>query len=106
MSHAPNYQQAVIDRNSNPGYIMHDHSLKRGLRMNFKRFSATVIAVLAALLLSAIPGYGQLLKGTILGTITDVSHGVVPMVAVNLTEVNTNLRLTQNTNESGFFAFP
>ena len=73
--------------------------------MNFKRFSATVVLVLAALLLPAIPGYGQLLKGTVLGTITDTSHGVIPAVAVNLTEVNTNFRRTETTNESGFFAF-
>ena len=73
--------------------------------MNFKRFSANALFVLAALLLSAIPGYGQLLKGTILGTITDVSHGVIPAVAVNLTEVNTNFHRTETTNESGFFAF-
>src|ERR1700732_3328552 len=73
--------------------------------MNFKKFSATVLLVLVALLLPAVPGYGQLLKGTILGTITDVSHGVIPTVAVSLTEVNTNFRLTETTNESGFFAF-
>jgi len=73
--------------------------------MNFKRFSATVVSILAAVFLSAVPGYGQLLKGTILGTITDVSHGVIPTVSVSLTEVNTNLRLTETTNESGFFAF-
>ena len=73
--------------------------------MRLVRFSATVLFVSAALFLAAIPGYGQLLKGTILGTITDPSHGVIPAVAVNLTEVNTNFRRTEATNESGFFAF-
>ena len=73
--------------------------------MYLKRFSATVLPVLAALLLSVTPGYGQTLKGTILGTVTDASHAVIPGVAVNLIEVNTNFRRTENTNESGFFAF-
>ncbi|HTA69165.1 MAG TPA: carboxypeptidase-like regulatory domain-containing protein, partial [Bryobacteraceae bacterium] len=73
--------------------------------MRLVRFSATVLFVSAALFLAAVPGYGQLLKGTILGTITDPSHGVIPAVAVNLTEVNTNFRRTEATNESGFFAF-
>jgi hypothetical protein len=73
--------------------------------MHRKRFSATVLSVLVALLLPVSAAYGQLLKGTILGTITDASHGVIPSVAVNLTEVNTNFRRTETTNESGFFAF-
>src|SRR6202790_947812 len=73
--------------------------------MYLKRFSATVLSVLAALLLQVSPVSGQTLKGTILGTITDPSHGVIPAVAVNLTEVNTNFRRTETSNESGFFAF-
>src|SRR5580698_6762959 len=79
--------------------------MKKGVRMHRKRFSATVLSVLVALLLPVSAAYGQLLKGTILGTITDASHGVIPSVAVNLTEVNTNFRRTETTNESGFFAF-
>src|SRR6202795_474096 len=73
--------------------------------MYLKRFSATVLFVFAALLLPVSPVLGQTLKGTILGTITDASHAVIPAVAVNLTEVNTNFRRTETTNESGFFAF-
>jgi hypothetical protein len=73
--------------------------------MYLKTFSATVLPVLAALLLPVSPVLGQTLKGTILGTITDASHAVIPAVAVNLIEVNTNFRRTETTNESGFFAF-
>jgi len=73
--------------------------------MYLKRFSATVLSFLAVLLLPVSPVLGQTLKGTILGTITDASHAVIPAVAVNLTEVNTNFRRTETTNESGFFAF-
>src|SRR5579884_963452 len=47
----------------------------------------------------------QTLKGTILGTITDVTHAVIPGVQVNITETNTNFHRTETTNESGFFAF-
>jgi hypothetical protein len=51
------------------------------------------------------PLRGQTLKGTILGTITDSSKGVIPSVVVSLTEVNTNFQRSEVTNESGFFAF-
>jgi hypothetical protein len=73
--------------------------------MHLKRFSATVLSFFAALLLPVSPVLGQTLKGTILGTITDASHAVIPAVAVNLIEVNTNFRRTETSNESGFFAF-
>src|SRR5579885_2674969 len=51
------------------------------------------------------PVFAQTLKGTILGTITDVTHAVIPGVQVNVTETNTNFHRTETTNESGFFAF-
>jgi hypothetical protein len=59
----------------------------------------------AAALLSPTPARGQALKGTILGTITDASHAIIPAVAVNITETNTNFRRSEVTNDSGFFAF-
>lgn len=61
--------------------------------------------LLGALFPLAVPGYGQLLKGTILGTVTDQSHAVVPSVSVDLTEISTNYHRTEVTNDSGFFAF-
>src|ERR1041384_1379019 len=60
---------------------------------------------LSATLLSVTPAGAQALKGTILGTITDASHAVVPTVTVNITETNTNFRRSEISNESGFFAF-
>jgi hypothetical protein len=48
---------------------------------------------------------GQALKGTILGSVTDQSHAVMPSVAVDLTEINTNFHRTETSNGSGFFAF-
>src|SRR4030081_384822 len=70
-----------------------------------KRFSATVLSVFAALLLQVSPVSGQTLKGTILGTVSDATHAVIPGVAVNIVEVNTNFRRTETSNDSGFFAF-
>jgi hypothetical protein len=57
------------------------------------------------MLLPALPAPGQALKGTILGTITDATHAIVPTVVVAVTETNTNFHRTEITNESGFFAF-
>lgn len=51
------------------------------------------------------PLYGQTLKGTILGTITDSTQAVVPKVQVNITETNTNFHRMETTNDSGFYAF-
>jgi hypothetical protein len=70
-----------------------------------KRFSATVLSLFAALLLLGSPVSGQTLKGTILGTVSDATHAVIPGVAVNIIEVNTNFRRTETSNDSGFFAF-
>jgi len=47
----------------------------------------------------------QTLKGTILGTITDSSRAVIPSAQVLLTEVGTNFRRTEITNDSGFYVF-
>ena len=59
----------------------------------------------AAALLPMSPGWGQALKGTILGSVTDSSQAVMPSVAVNITETNTSFRRSRLTNDSGFFAF-
>ncbi len=58
-----------------------------------------------AIILSTAPMWGQTQTGTILGTITDSSRGVIPNVQVQLTETGTNTHRTGTTNSSGFFAF-
>lgn len=63
------------------------------------------VVLLALLLLSSFPLCGQTLKGTILGTITDISNAVIPGAQVLITEVNTNFHRAQTTNESGFYVF-
>jgi hypothetical protein len=63
------------------------------------------ILTMMAIILAVAPVCGQTVKGTILGTITDSSHAVIPSVQVALTETNTNSHRTETTNDSGFFAF-
>ncbi|MEO8049189.1 MAG: TonB-dependent receptor [Acidobacteriota bacterium] len=58
-----------------------------------------------AIILSTASAWGQTQTGTILGTITDSSRGVIPNVQVQLTDTGTNLHRTGTTNSSGFFAF-
>src|SRR5260370_37683618 len=53
----------------------------------------------------AQPLLGQSLKGTILGTLTDSSHAVVPNAQVAITDINTNFHRTEISNDSGFYVF-
>jgi hypothetical protein len=69
------------------------------------RLVKSAFVLSAALWVTVFPVAAQTLKGTILGTITDPSHAVIPSVVVNVTEVNTNFHRSEITNDSGFFAF-
>ena len=55
---------------------------------------------------AAIEGWSQTLNATLLGTITDVSGAVVPNAKVTITEMNTSVSRTGQTNESGNYLFP
>src|SRR5579863_5986702 len=74
--------------------------------MNQLRLRLAVLSISAMAVLSVSTARAQLLKGTILGTVGDQSHAVIPGVSVELIQVETNFHRTENTNESGFFAFP
>ncbi len=50
--------------------------------------------------------YSQAVNGTVLGTVTDASGAVVPNAKVTITETNTNVSRSGQTNESGNFVFP
>ncbi len=78
----------------NRGEIM---SLRGGLQGTF--------LLLAALCSAAGSLHGQTLKATILGTITDSSHAVIPGVQVNIVETNTNARRAAPTNDTGYYVF-
>ena len=73
--------------------------------MHLIRPRLAILSFSAIALLSVSTARGQLLKGTILGTVGDQSHAVIPGVSVALTNVETNFHRTEATNESGFFAF-
>ena len=46
------------------------------------------------------------MNATLLGTVTDVSGAVVPNAKVTITEINTNVIHSGQTNESGNYLFP
>ena len=50
--------------------------------------------------------FGQAVNSTVLGTVTDSSGAVVASAKVTLTEANTNVSHTGQSNESGNFVFP
>jgi Carboxypeptidase regulatory-like domain len=49
--------------------------------------------------------FGQAVKGSLLGTVTDTNGGALPGADVTITEVNTNLSRSGVTNESGNYVF-
>jgi hypothetical protein len=69
----------------------------------FARFNFLLMII--ATILSTAPVSGQTSNGTVLGTITDSSHAVIPSVQVALTDTGTNSRRTAETNSAGYFVF-
>jgi hypothetical protein len=63
-----------------------------------------ILLLLAAV--TAVAGWSQVVSATVLGAVTDSSGAVVSGAKVTLTEANTNLSRTGQTNESGNFVFP
>src|SRR4051812_9889409 len=72
------------------------------------RLARYIIALSALLFAGAISTglYGQAVTGSLLGTVTDASGGTVPNAKVSITEVNTGLSRTMETNSSGNYSFP
>jgi hypothetical protein len=71
--------------------------------MRNRRF-VLVLLVCALLLLLAQPAYGQVLYGSILGTVEDQSGAVVPNAAITITNNATGLARETQTDESGRYA--
>jgi len=63
------------------------------------------LAVLLAIL-CASPAFSQAVNATLLGNVTDISGAVVPNAKVIITEVDTGVSRTGQTNESGNYSFP
>jgi hypothetical protein len=70
--------------------------------------AAAVLALAALLLLCLFSGlvFGQAVEGMLLGTVKDSSGGVIPNAKVVITEVNTGVSRTTQTNASGNYVFP
>src|SRR5215208_4221423 len=63
-------------------------------------------AVLACVLLSALPAAAQFDRGQISGTIKDAQGAVVPGVTVSVTNLDTQTVRTSVTDSTGFYTFP
>ena len=72
----------------------------------FMKDLRTICVLCVLLLLTAGFGYSQAVNATLLGTVTDCSGAIVPNAKVTVTEVNTGVSRTGQTNESGNYTFP
>jgi len=70
----------------------------KGLRSIF------VLLFLAVFIVSA--AYSQAVNATLLGTVTDITGGVIAGAKVTITEINTGAVRDGQTNESGNYTFP
>ena len=66
----------------------------------------TICLVCALLLVTAGFGYSQAVNATLLGTVTDSSGAVVPNAKITVSEVNTGVNRSGQSNESGNYTFP
>src|SRR5262245_40722667 len=64
-----------------------------------------VLLGLLAVVLTGAPIFAQSSMGTVDGSVTDTSGGVIPGAAVTLTNVATNVQAVRQTNENGYFVF-
>jgi len=72
-----------------------------------KLWRLSMAVLLGALLLGfSTPVRGQAVNATLLGTVTDSSGAAVSNVRVTITETNTGISRTSQTNESGNYIFP
>ena len=63
------------------------------------------LLLLAIFALGARSLYGQAVKGSLLGTVTDSSRAVVPGARVTITEINTNIGRSLEANANGYYVF-
>jgi hypothetical protein len=66
----------------------------------------SIFAALCIGVLAAGAGWSQAVNATLLGTVTDVSGAVVPNAKVTITETQTGVVHTEQTNESGNWTVP
>jgi Carboxypeptidase regulatory-like domain len=71
-----------------------------------RRFLRYGAAVLACVLLTALPAAAQFDRGQISGTIKDAQGAVVPGVTVSVTQLDTQTVRTSVTDSTGYYTFP
>jgi len=54
----------------------------------------------------AVPGWAQLGRGTVVGTVTDSNGAVIPGASLQLTEVSTGSAYATKSTANGFYTFP
>src|SRR5579859_2701810 len=64
-----------------------------------------LIVWILAVIACGLPLYGQVVSGTIVGTVHDPSGAAIPGTAVTLRHLDTNQTRESNTNEAGAFTF-
>src|SRR5215472_9444234 len=69
-------------------------------------FSCTAILIGLNLAAFSAPIMGQAVNATLLGAVTDSSGAAVGNAKVTITETNTGISRTSQTNESGNYVFP
>ena len=73
--------------------------------MQGRNVALITIIMFSAILLAAsgTVALGQTSFGSVNGTVTDATDGVIPGAAVTLLNQSTNIRMEATTNESGFY---
>jgi len=61
---------------------------------------------LLAVCLLAIQGFGQVVTGTLSGTVVDTTGAVIPHATVTVTDLSTNVARTADATSDGYFNFP
>src|ERR1700730_9634074 len=65
-----------------------------------------VLATFAFSSFTLVPVFAQVVGGTLSGTITDQSGGVVPQVSVSVRNIATGITRTSTTSSAGFYSVP
>src|SRR5260370_13123296 len=74
--------------------------------MSILRLRTVVFSICILLVLGHTQGWSQVVTGTILGNVTDVSNAPIANAAVTVTEVNTSVSRAASTNEEGIYTIP
>jgi hypothetical protein len=73
---------------------------RENLMRAIEKFSLFAMSLILCFAL-ATASFGQAVYGSIFGTVTDTSGGIVPGATLTITNINTNLIETTKSNESG-----